>query len=398
MFTHRAIEKDDLQLDSAQPSVPWSNASLQYRAIKAEVDDAIARVVAAGSFILNEDVLAFEEEFATYCGVRYGISVHSGTDAIAIALSALGIGRGDEVLLPDNSCASEPNAIMLSGSTPIPVDIDEVTYNMDPDQIRVHITPATKAIHAVHAYGQPCDIQAICALGSEHRLHVVEDIALAPGATIAGRRVGGFADPSVASFGHGKILGAYGNGGGMILTNSEELAGRARSLSRYGFSRAEVPKIDPKLLPANGKVWVAPGYNSQMDAIQAAVLRVKLRYLDEWLAQRVEKADWYGTRLANLDVILPHLRANVTSAYRGYVVRVKNRDRVLATLNEHGVEARAFYLPPVHLQPAMSAFGFREGAFPVTEKVAKELLLLPIYPELQESQVDHVAAILQKAL
>ncbi|MFC2105278.1 DegT/DnrJ/EryC1/StrS family aminotransferase [Candidatus Bipolaricaulota bacterium] len=385
-------------LHSDSQSVPWSNAGLQYRELRSEVNEAIARVLKAGNFVLSEDVLAFEEEFAAYCGVRYGITVHSGTDAIALALRALGIGEGDEVLLPDNSCASEPNAIMLSGATPVPVDIDEATYNMDPSRITNCFTPATAAIHAVHAYGHPCDMASINSLANKHHLQVIEDISLAPGASIDGKKVGSFADPAVASFGHGKILGAYGNGGGIVLTNSEELASQVKTLSRYGFGKSDLSSIDRKLIPINGKAWIVPGANSQMDAIQAAVLRVKLRYLDNWFIQREERAQWYRTRLADIDAVVPCIRDNVTSAHRGYIVRVKERNRVLASLNQHGIEARAFYLPPVHLQPAMSRFGYREGDFPVTEKVAKELLLLPIYPELREAQVDYVTTTLRKVL
>jgi dTDP-4-amino-4,6-dideoxygalactose transaminase len=374
--------------------VPWGNAILQYQEIKKEIDVAINHVLSAGKFILNSDVFAFEEEFASYCGVRYAVTVHSGSDAIALALIALNIGNGDEVVLPDNSCMSEPNAIMMSRAIPVPVDIEEQTYNMDPKQIEHSITRRTKAIHAVHAYGQPCDMATINRIAAEQNLPVIEDISLAPGARIDGKRVGRFGDIAVASFGHGKVLNAYGNGGGIVLTNSEDMAKKLRSLSNYGQQRIQNSQIDERYLPPNYQVWTRPGYNSLLDAIQAAVLRVKLRYLDQWLKRRREKAYLYDKLLSKLDIIIPHIRDNVTSTYRGYIIRVKERKRVLEQLLANGIEARTLYLPPIHLQPAMNKFSYQERDFPVTERVARELIVLPIYPELEDEKIGYVAKVL----
>jgi len=394
MNSHRLIGQNFSSIDR----VAWLNLRAQYESIKEEVDEAIQRVLSAGRYVLSEDVFAFEEEFAHYCGVRYGVGVRSGSDAIALALIALGITEGDEVLLPDNSCLSEPNAIMQARATPIPVDIDERTYNIDPDKLAKRIGPKTKVIHAVHAYGQPCDMSKLSSLGRKNGLLVLEDMSLAPGTRIGEKRVGQFGDVAVASFGHGKILNAIGNGGGIVLTNSQYIADKVRILANYGCGAIDTSSLKEAFLPANGMVWLRTGYNSVLDSIQAAVLRVKLRHLDQWLEQRAERAKLYDRLLADLDVITPCVRENVTCAYRGYVIRVKERKHVLATLKAHGVEARTLYLPPVHLQPAMARFGYQEGDFPVTEKVARELIVLPIYPELENKKIEYVAQVLSDAL
>jgi len=394
MNSHRSIEQGFSSINR----VAWLNLKAQYESIKVEVDEAIQRILSAGRYVLSEDVFAFEEEFAHYCGVRYGVGVRSGSDAIALALIASGVSEGDEVLLPDNSCLSEPNAIMQARAIPIPVDIDERTYNVDPERLAKRIGPKTKVIHAVHAYGQPCNMSKLTSLGRKNSLLVLEDISLAPGTQIGGERVGQFGDVAVASFGHGKILNAIGNGGGMVLTNSRSIADKVRILANYGCGAMTSSSLKEAFLPASGMAWLRPGYNSTLDSIQAAVLRVKLRHLDGWLEQRAERGKLYDRLLADLDVIVPYVQENVTCAYRGYVIRVKERNRVLATLTAHGVEAATLYLPPIHLQPAMARFGYQEGDFPITEKVARELIVLPIYPELENKEIEYVAQVLSDAL
>jgi dTDP-4-amino-4,6-dideoxygalactose transaminase len=387
--------------ERATPRVPWLVNGLQYAGIREELAPEIERVLAAGVYIFNEDVTAFEREFAAYCGVRHAVAVHSGSDAIAIVLRALGVGPGDEVLLPANSCWSEPNAILMAGATPVPVDIDPRTYNLDPAALAAAIGPNTRLIHAVHAYGQPCDMAAITRIARDHGLLVLEDIALAPGATIDGERVGRFGDVAIGSFGQGKILNAAGNGGGIILTDDGAVAARARPLAYYGSAPVtEAQPVADGYLGASGRAWLEPAFNSCLDALQAALLRVKLRHLDSWLAARTERARWYDEGLAELDVITPHIVDGVTCTYRGYIVRVqeRERDRILAHLLASGIEARTLYLPPVHLQPAMARYGYRVGDLPVTEAVARDMIVLPIYPELERSQVDYVALTLRDAL
>ena len=228
-----SINKDYQQLRTTgeSPVVPWSGNALQYRDLREELAPEIERVLSSGKYVLNEDVAAFEEEFAAYCGVQHAVAVRSGSDAIAVLLRALGMRSEDEVVLPANSCSSEPNAILLGGGKPIPVDILASTYNLDPDQIEGAIGPRTRLIHAVHAYGQPCDMESINRIAKHHGLPVLEDIALAPGARINGERVGRFGDFAIASFGQGKILNSAGNGGGILLTNDGSVAERARSFA-----------------------------------------------------------------------------------------------------------------------------------------------------------------------
>ncbi|UCH24942.1 MAG: DegT/DnrJ/EryC1/StrS family aminotransferase [Trueperaceae bacterium] len=391
---------DRLQRTTEVPAqVPWNNNALQYARIKDELAPEVERVLASGAYVLSEDVTGFEREFAAYCGVRHGVGVHSGTDAISILLRAIGLGPGDEVLVPVNSCSSEPNAIMLAGATPVPVDIDARTYNLDPEAVAAAIGPNTRLIHAVHAYGQPCAMGDIIKIARDHGVPVLEDISLAPGTTIDGERVGRFGDFAVASFGHGKILNAAGNGGGIIITDDATVAERARDLATYGSGFvSEAQPVAEAYLGPSGRAWLEPAFNSFLDAIQAATLRVKLRHLDRWLAERGERARWYDECLAELDVVTPHIAEGVTCAYRGYIIRVRDRNRVQAHLLEAGVETRAWYTPPVHLQPAMARYGYREGDFPAGEAFARELILLPLYPELETSQVEHVARTLRDAL
>jgi dTDP-4-amino-4,6-dideoxygalactose transaminase len=288
---------------------------------------------------------------------------------------------------------------MLAGANPVPVDIDARSYNLDPDAVADAIGPNTRLIHAVHAYGQPCAMAAITEIAREHEVPVLEDISLAPGTTIDGERVGRFGDFAIASFGHGKILNAAGNGGGIVITDDTAVAERARALANYGSGPvSEAQPVADAYLGLSGRAWLEPAFNSFLDAIQAAMLRVKLRHLDSWLAERAERARWYDELLAELDIVTPYIADGVTCAYRGYIVRVRDRNRIQAHLLEAGVETRAWYSPPVHLQPAMSRFGYREGDFPVGEAFARELLLLPLYPELEQSQVDHVARTLRDAL
>lgn len=378
--------------------VDWLDQKAQYVSIKSEIDSAVSRVIGSGKYVRCEEVFAFEREFARYCGVKWAVGVRSGSDAIVLALRALGIGDGDEVLLPDNSCLSEPNAIMLSRATPVPVDIDARTYNIDPGDLASRIDCGSRAVHAVHAYGQPCDMQEITAVARQHGLPVLEDISLGPGTRIDGERVGRFGDVAVASFGHGKILNAMGNGGGIVLTNSESVAKRVRRLANYGEDEIESGLLAPGYAPPTGRAWMEMGQNSTLDSIQAAVLRVKLRHLDSWLEHRARWADVYSSLLADLPVVRPYIAARATSAYRGYLIRVKDRNRVLEYLKANGVDAATLYLPPVHLQPAMSQFGYAEGDFPVTEVVAKELLALPIYPELTQEKVEYVVDVLRRGL
>jgi len=380
-------------------AVLWMGHKAQYLSIKQDVDAALRRVIESGVYILNNDVTGFEEEFANYCGMQYGISVNCGLDAIRSALLALGIGEGDEVITVDNGCPSVPLAIAHTGATPVFVDIDEYTYNMDPKGIEPAITPQTKAVIAIHSYGQPCDIDAIRDIIHKHGLIFVEDASLAVGARYDGKRVGGFGDVSVASLSKGKILTSYGNGAGIILTNDEHVAELAKMYARYGFRPLQNSDgIDPALKRGGGSVCAVEGYNSHLDAVQAAVLRIKLRHMDEWASLRLERAQLYDRLLMGMNVVRPYIIDRAVSVYRGYTIRVRHRYEVLDGLRARGVEAMMLFLPPLHLQPVWARLGYHQGDFPVTEMVASEVLSLPLYPEMAEANVEEASAALKACL
>lgn len=361
----------------------------QYYSIKDEIDSAIKKVLEGGSYVMNEDVANFEKEFAEYCGVKYGVSVQSGHDAILISLLALGIGSGDDVITVDNGCPSVPVAISHSGATPVFVDIDERTYNIDPARTEEAITPRTRAILPIHSYGQPYDIKTVRQVAEAHGVLVIEDASLATGARYEGQRVGVFGDVGVFSLSHGKILNALGSAG-MITTDRLDVVERARFLRRYGFRPLRDSDEIKDEYVTGGLVSAFQGYNSRLDAIQAAVLSVKLKKLDQWVERRGDRARLYDRLLSGLDVVRPYIMDNVTSAYRGYVIRVKNRHNVLDGLRARGVQAGANFLPPLHMHPLWRHLGHHEGDFPVTEKVAREMISLPLYPELTDDQIGKV--------
>ena len=369
----------------------------QYYSIKDEIDSAIKKVLEGGSYVMNEDVSNFEKEFAEYCGVKYGVSVQSGHDAILISLLALGIGSGDEVITVDNGCPSVPVATSHSGATPVFVDIDERTYNIDPAKIEEAITSRTKAILPIHSYGQPCDIRAVRQIAEAHGLLVIEDASLAAGARYEGQRVGAFGDVGVFSLSHGKILNALGSAG-IITTDRPDVVERAQSCRRYGFRPFRDSDGIKEEYITGGLVSAFKGYNSRLDAIQAAVLSVKLKKLDQWVEWRGDRARLYDRLLSGFDVVRPYITDNVTSTYRGYVIRVKDRHNVLDGLHVRGVQAGAGYLPPLHMHPLWRHLGYREGDFPVTEKVAREMISLPLYPELTDDQIGEVVEALGACL
>jgi dTDP-4-amino-4,6-dideoxygalactose transaminase len=367
--------------------------------MKDRVDAAIQRVLESGDYVLSDEVAAFESEFAEYCGARYGIGTNSGSDANTIALLALGVGPGDEVITPANGCPSVPLSIAHTGATPVFVDIDEQTYNVDPVAVESAITSCTKALLPIHSYGQPYAIDEIAAIAEREGIKVVEDASLAAGARYRGQRVGSFGDVAIFSLGAGKVLNAVGDAG-IVVTNDEEIAESVWRYHNYGFrSLRDSDGIKPEY-SASGRTKASAllGYNSRLDAIQAAILRVKLRELDRWVEQRNDRAALYNKLLADADVICPHVRADVISTYRGYAVRVKNRNEVLDRLQARGVGATAMYLPPLHMEPIWRSLGYQEGDLPVTEMVAREIITLPMYPELSDAQVTEAATVLIESL
>ncbi|WP_096207461.1 DegT/DnrJ/EryC1/StrS family aminotransferase [Candidatus Methanoperedens nitratireducens] len=352
------------------------NPLSQYLSHKSQIDEAILSVLNKGWYILGEEVKTFEEEFAKYIGVSYGVGVGSGTEALHIALTACGVTSGDEVITVSHTAVATVAAIDLAGARPVLVDIEPDFYTIEPDNLEKAITPKTKAIIPVHLYGQPSNLEPILEVARKYNLRIIEDCAQAHGAMYKGKRVGSLGDISCFSFYPTKNLGAIGDGG-MIVTNNSELAQKAKLLREYGWAERYISHIS--------------GWNSRLDEIQAAMLRVKLRHLDEDNLKRIHLAKLYENELANTNLILPKHRKNTTHVYHLYVVRSKYRDELQAFLRNKGIVALIHYPVPIHLQPAYEGRISCDNTLSETETASKEILSLPMYPELTDSDVMTVA-------
>ena len=357
-----------------------SNPRAQYLAHKTEIDAAIGRVLDKGWYILAEEVKAFEAEFASYIGVSNGIGVGSGTEALHLALRACDIGSGDEVITVSYTAVATVAAIQLAGAIQVLVDIEPHFYTMDTSKLKLVITPRTKAIITVHLYGQPADLDPILEIAQQHNLRVIEDCAQAHGATYKGKRVGSYGDMACFSFYPTKNLGALGDGG-MVVTDQPKLAQRVRLLREYGWAERYVSHI--------------PGWNSRLDEVQAAILRVKLRYLDQDNTSRIHVAAIYRDGLKYCGLILPSIRDQAMHVYHLYVVRASRRDELQKYLKDNGIATLIHYPIPVHMQPAYRGRLAGQENLPETERVAREVLSLPIYPELDESEVQKVIDIVR---
>jgi dTDP-4-amino-4,6-dideoxygalactose transaminase len=364
-------------------NIPFGDLKRQYESIKAELDEAAARVLASGWYILGPEVRAFEAEFAAYCGVGHAIGVGNGTEALYLALIALGVGAGDEVISVANAADYEPLTILQAGARPVFVDVDERTFTIEPELLEAAITPRTKAIMPVHLYGRMADMAAIMAVAARHSLPVIEDCAQSHGAQLGGRVAGSLGVCGCFSFYPSKNLGALGDGG-MITTDDAELAAKLRRLRMYGWEK-RYHTVD------------AGGINSRLDEIQAALLRVKLRHLPDWNAARRRIAQRYNEQLAGTGLLLPELPADGSHVFHLYVVQTPQRDRLQAALQQRGVESAIHYPLPAHLQPVYQGLA-EPGSLPVTERHAGTVLSLPIYPELTDAEVDRVAAAVREAL
>ena len=360
---------------SIEPKVKFVDLSRQYRSIKAEVNAAIMGVLERSDFILGDDVQQFEREFADYCQAEVAVGVDNGTSALELALRALGIGPGDEVLVPVNTFMASASAVSFTGATPVFVDCDPATYNIDVTQIEQHITPRTRAIMPVHLYGQPADLDPILAIALKHHLYVVEDACQAHGARYKGHRVGSIGHVGAFSFYPGKNLGGYGDGGA-VVTNDLQVAERVKILRNCG----QREKYN----------HVALAYNRRLDTLQAAVLRVKLRYLDQWNSLRRHWALMYSQLLENEDVVTPSALPYVEPIYHLYVIRARERSTLQAYLAGQGFAAGIHYPVPIHLQPAYRDLHYKPGDFPVAERYASTLLSLPIFAELEYEEVEAV--------
>ncbi|MBU8880786.1 DegT/DnrJ/EryC1/StrS family aminotransferase [Bacillus sp. FJAT-29790] len=354
--------------------IPMLDLTVQYEQIKRELNEKIQSVLNASHFILGENVRRLEEDIAAYSNVRYGIGVANGSDALHISLTAIGIGPGDEVITTPFTFFATAGAISRAGAIPVFADIEPHTFNINSNLIEQKITSKTKAIIAVHLYGQPADMDSILKVADKYGLFVIEDAAQAIGAKYKGRKVGGLGDAACFSFFPTKNLGAYGDGG-MIVTNNENQAEKMKLIRVHGAKE----RYNHQIL----------GYNSRLDEIQAAILNVKFLYLDSWNNLRREKAHLYTNLLSKVcpdKVVLPIESEGNHHIYHQYTIKAERRNELKAYLSEHGIDTIVYYPIPLHLQPVFADLGYKKGDFPLAEKAAIEVLSLPIFPELTEGQ------------
>jgi len=363
--------------------VPFIDFTEQNKTIRAEVEAGFARVIEKASFIMGPDVKKFEDEFAAYCGVKYAVGVNSGTDALYLALAALGVGPGDEVILPAHTFIATALCASYTGATVKFADIEDVSYNIDPAKLEKVITNKTKAVIPVHLYGQMANMDELLAVARKHGVAVVEDSCQAHGARYKGHRSGSMGNAGCFSFYPTKGLGGWGDGG-MVITNDDKLAHMVQMLRDYGRTDRYAHKFK--------------GHNSRLDTMQAVVLSAKLKHLDAWNGMRKDVAGLYARHLAGVGVVAPKAAPDREHVYQTYAVRVKDRTRVIDALKAKGVTSLIHYPIPVHMQEAYADAGFKPGDFPVSEKVADEILSLPMFPHMTEAQVMEVASALKEAL
>jgi dTDP-4-amino-4,6-dideoxygalactose transaminase len=362
--------------------IPFLDLKAQYRSIKPEIEAAVASVLDSGQFVLGPEVAAFEREFAQYSGAAHGIAVNTGTSALHLALLAAGVGAGDEVITVPFTFVATVAAIGYTGARPVFVDIDPVTFTMDPARLEAAITPRTKAIIPVHLYGQMADMDPIMEVAKRHGLTVIEDACQAHGAYYKGRRAGSIGDLACFSFYPGKNLGACGEGG-IVLTSNAQHDRAVRLLRDWGAEQKYH--------------HVVKGFNYRMEGLQGAILRVKLRHLDAWTEGRRRCAAQYAELLADSPVQAPREASYGLHVYHVYAVRTADRNQLKAALDAAGIQWNIHYPIPVHLQPAWAELGYRAGDFPHSEAAANEVLSLPMYPELGADAVARVAAVVRDA-
>lgn len=374
--------------------IPLVDLKVQYLSIKKDIDQAIRKVINKTDFIMGEEVNKFETAFVHYLRVRYAVGVSSGTDAIHLALLAIGIKKGDEVILPAHTFTATAEPVVWLGAKPVFVDIEERFYTIDPMEVEKKVTNKTKAIIPVHLYGHPVDMNKIINIAEKYNLSVIEDVAQAHGAEInlglktknrdprienrdqKWLKVGTIGDIGIFSFYPGKNLGAYGDAG-MVVTNNKILADKVRLLRNHGrtekYTHLEV------------------GFGNRIDTLQSAVLSVKLKYLRDWTKKRRKATNYYNKLLGNIkDIAIPYEATWARSVYHLYVIRAKYRDKLKNYLQHKGIETGIHYPTPLHLQPAYKFLGYHRGDFPITEKICREILSLPVYPELTKQQISYI--------
>jgi len=364
--------------------IPFLDMKARNAPLRQEFLQAIAEVIDSGDFSGGAPVAAFEHDFAAYCGTAHAVAVGNGTEALWLALLGMGIGPGDEVITVPMTFIATAEAILMAGAKPVFVDIDERTYTMDPAALEDALTPRTKAIIPVHLFGQTAEMEPILGFARKHGLRVIEDAAQAHGAEYRNQRAGTLGDAGCFSFYPGKNLGAFGEGGA-IVTADAGLADRLRILRNHGQSRKNHHPV--------------MGWNSRMDSIQAAILRIKLRHLDAENEARRHHARAYDAAFAGVPgVVIPHCAPGRVHVHHLYAIRVKERDRLQEALAANGIQCGVHYPVPVHLQPACAGMGFRPGDFPVSERCGAEFLSLPMFPELTPPQIGCVVQAVEEAL
>ncbi len=364
-------------------TIPLIDLKAQYDTICPAIDAAIQRVIENTSFIMGKEVSDFEKAFADYCGAKHALGVSSGTSALFLTLAGYGIGAGDEVITTPFTFFATGEAISQTGARPVFVDIDPVTYNIDPARLEAAITPYTKAIMPVHLFGQPAEMDAINEIASRHHLVVIEDAAQAHGSRYKGKRAGSLGDAACFSFYPSKNLGCYGDGGA-VVTDDDHLASRVRSLRDHG----RINKYEHAEL----------GYGHRLDGIQAAILGAKLPHLDGWNAGRRRLADRYAELLADTPVVTPRHLDETEPVYHCYVIRSQHREALMDALQKQGIGIGVHYPIPLHLQPAYRFLELEAGSFPVSERASREALTLPLYAEMTDEQQDEVVATIKSVL
>ncbi|NQU77399.1 DegT/DnrJ/EryC1/StrS family aminotransferase [Candidatus Falkowbacteria bacterium] len=365
-------------------NIPLVDLKIQYQNIKQEIDQAIAEVIDSCKFINGPGIEEFENDFAKFLGAKHAIGVSNGTDAICLALMALGIKAGDEIITTPLTFIASVEPFILLGIKPVFADINEKTYSIDEDKIKAKITPKTKAIMPVHLYGNPVNIDSISQIAKDHNLFLIEDAAQAQGAEYNGQKAGTLGDVACFSFFPGKNLGAYGDAGA-ITTNNDSFAEKIKKLKNHGRQEKYTHDI--------------VGTNSRLDTIQAAILKVKLKYLKQWNNSRRQIAEKYKEKLSTCgQITFPEETIKAKSIYHQFVIRVPNRDKVLEKLKELNIGAGIHYPIPLHLQPALKFLNHKQGDFPNAEKASKEILSLPMFPELTDEQINYITENLTKII
>lgn len=391
--------------------IPLINLKKQYETIKTECDKKVLDILSSAQYIMGENVNAFEKEFSEYLGVKHCISVANGTDALIIALKVLGIGEGDEVITTPFTFFATAEAISAVGATPVFCDVRLETFNMDPDKIEKKITKNTKAIIPVHIFGQPCDMDEINDIAKRHNLYVIEDACQAVGSQYKGKMIGTLGDIACFSFFPTKNLGCAGDGG-MIVTNDDNIAIICKALRAHGSGEngkkaynilnnineevEEDTKQDNTIYNPLKYYNYLIGHNSRLDEIQAAILRVKLPYLDEWNDKRRQIAKYYNEELKDTKLVTPYEDENVKHIYHMYILQSERREELVSYLKEKGIATGIYYPIPLHLQEAYTYLGYKEGDMPNAEYLSKRTFAIPMFPELTEEEMKYIVQALKE--